>query len=75
MSRIRPYLLLASGLLLASTCGCTNFSVLPKGWWQDWKDTAKAASGTGEYLGASAQSRDIERSIGNHRRSPIASMD
>ncbi|HTN74206.1 MAG TPA: hypothetical protein VL096_03130 [Pirellulaceae bacterium] len=74
-SRTR-YLLIIGGLLLSTSTGClTPSGIVPPGWWQDWKDSAKAASGTSEHLGMSTQARDIERSLGNHRTRPIVSAD
>jgi hypothetical protein len=50
-------------------CGCTRAG------WQAWKtdcyDTMKAMAGNGEYLGASTEARDVERSLDSHRTRPI----
>lgn len=75
MSRTR-FILGTLSLMGASLVGCIGPTGITRpGWWQDWKDTAKAASGTSEYSGFSSQSREIERSLGNHRTKPVASID
>lgn len=62
-------LLLIASLLAVSVAGCASGA---HSRWQAWKtdcvDTVKAFSGTGEYLGASTQARDVERSLGQHRQ-------
>ncbi len=74
MNRVR-WALFVSGMGLLASAGCwsSDVGINKRGWWQDWKDTAKAMSGTGDYLGWSPESREVERSMGAHRTKPIVS--
>ena len=70
MSYLSPRCILLIGSLFAvSVVGCAAGA---QSRWQAWKtdcvDTVKAFSGTGEYLGASTQAREVEKSLGQHRQ-------
>lgn len=72
MNRARLTLLIL-GVGVIAVAGCWNSGITKRGWVQDWRDSAKAASGTGEFLGMSPEAREIEKSMGAHRTKPIVS--
>ena len=56
-------------MVCALGSGCARHGI---GWWRGFKselnEDVKAASGTGEFLGMSDEAREIERSLGEHRK-------
>jgi hypothetical protein len=62
---MRRILILLACIAPLTASGCTRAA------WQAWKtdvdETMKAMAGNGQYLGASSEARDIERSLSSHR--------